>query len=85
MRARVYKWYKRLRALDARLFESASPEQREADRKEADDLEREIARAVKVPLSYMDAFYSLRTQLAYLRDQFKVEEGAARAQPPKRA
>lgn len=73
MRARVYKWYKRLRALDARLFEPSTPEQRAADRAEADELEREIAKAVKVPLSYMDAFYSLRTQLAYLRDQFKAD------------
>lgn len=74
MRARVYKWYKRLRVLDARLFEASSPEQWAADRLEADELEREIARAVKVPLSYMDAFYSLRVQLAYLRDQFQARE-----------
>jgi TRAP-type uncharacterized transport system substrate-binding protein len=73
MRARVYKWYKRLRALDARLFEPSTPRQLAADREEADNLEREIAKAVKVPLSYMGAFYSLRIQLAYLRDQFKVE------------
>lgn len=73
MRRRVYKWYKRLRALDARLLQASTPDQRAADRKEAEDLEREIAQTVKVPLGYMDAFYSLRMQLGYLRDEFRVD------------
>jgi TRAP-type uncharacterized transport system substrate-binding protein len=69
MRARVMKWYKRLRALDGHLLEPASAAQRAVDRSEAERLEAEILRHTHVPLGYMDSFYQLRTHLAFLRDR----------------
>ncbi len=65
---RIYRWYKRLRMLDERAMVSATPSQREIDRKEVEKLETEVA-AVKVPLSYMEQLYQLRLHVAWVRDR----------------
>jgi hypothetical protein len=70
MRARVYRWYKRLRHLDAQLLLPLTAEQRARDQAAVEQLDREISRAVKVPLGYMDAFYTLRVHVAYLKERF---------------
>jgi TRAP-type uncharacterized transport system substrate-binding protein len=70
MRARVYRWYKRLRHLDGRLLQPLTPAERTTDQAALDQLDREISREVKVPLGYMDAFYTLRVHVAYLKERF---------------
>jgi TRAP-type uncharacterized transport system substrate-binding protein len=69
MRARVYKWYGRIRELDEKLLVESSPEQRRADLEEAEQLEKEITAACKVPLGHMEHFYDLRMHLAHVRKE----------------
>jgi TRAP-type uncharacterized transport system substrate-binding protein len=75
MRARVYRWYKRLRALDARVQTARTPAEQETDRAEADALEAEICRSTRIPLGYMESFYNLRVHLGYLRNRLKEASG----------
>jgi hypothetical protein len=77
MRARVYRWYKRLRHLDGQLLLPLTSQERARDQAHLDQLDREISREVKVPLGYMDAFYTLRVHVAYLKERFAAVE------PPK--
>ncbi len=82
MRSRIYRWYAQLREIDERVLGTTEPEQARKDLHLIELLEHEIA-GVKVPLSYMDEFYSLRLHLAYIRGRLEQslasQEDATRA------
>jgi TRAP-type uncharacterized transport system substrate-binding protein len=84
MQARVNRWYKRIKRLDRRLMETNDPGERAQILEEAEHLEREIAEHVKVPLSYMGHYYTLRLHLGYLRDRMG-QAAAARSVALERA
>jgi hypothetical protein len=75
MRARVYKWYGRIRELDEKLQLESTREQRRADLEEADRLEKEITAACRVPLGHMEHFYDLRMHLEHVRKQLHERAG----------
>lgn len=66
MRSRIYRWYGQLRRIDAALQHHTTPETLQADLQELAALDKELGR-VKVPLSFMQELYILRTHVAYLR------------------
>ncbi len=77
IRSRIYRWYARLREIDERLRGTPASEQVRQDLELLEQLEHELG-GVKVPLSYMDEFYSLRLHLAYIRSRLELRgEGAA--------
>jgi hypothetical protein len=79
MQTRVNKWYKRIKQLDRRLLATEDPAERAAICADAERLEREIARHVKVPLGYMGHYYALRIHLGYLHDRMARPTTAAAA------
>lgn len=68
-RAKVYRWYKRVRRIDDLVHDNdATLEQLRDARAEAELIETDISR-VNVPLSYMDEFYDLRLHLKLVEEQ----------------
>lgn len=66
IRARVYRWYKRIRRLDDRAETMEDVEQLKLVQEELAAIEQEV-RQVRVPLSYMDQYYDLRLHLRMVR------------------
>jgi hypothetical protein len=64
VRRRVFRWYARLREVEARL--DAGEGEPDALRKELDELDR-LVNQVAVPLSYADELYALRGNIATVR------------------
>lgn len=75
IRKRIFRWYRRVRGIDERLGEHATPDQVESGRRELADLEKEVL-STKVPLSYNQELYNLRLHLGYVRSRLK--EGGGR-------
>jgi uncharacterized protein len=84
IRSRIYRWYARLREIDERLRGALAPAQMRQDLERLEQLEHELG-GVKVPLSYMDEFYSLRLHLAYIRGRLEVRLSAPGAATAARA
>lgn len=66
IRSRVYRWYGRLRAIEADAGGAASPDARQALLAELDDIEAKVS-AVQVPLSYADELYALKSHIQLVR------------------
>jgi TRAP-type uncharacterized transport system substrate-binding protein len=64
VRSRVFRWYGQLRALE----ESAGKRPADELHKELDEIERKVG-LVRVPLSYADELYSLRSHIAMVRNR----------------
>ncbi len=62
VRSRVFRWYGQLRALEEAVGRRPSDELRQ----ELDEIERRVG-LVRVPLSYADELYSLRSHIAMVR------------------
>ena len=75
IRARVYRWYKRIRRIDDRAGSVEDVEQLHLMRDELARIEDEVG-GVRVPLSYMDQYYDLRFHLRLVRG--RIEEHLAR-------
>lgn len=73
VRSRVFRWYGRLRDIEARLDAGQQPVQTLLH--ELDDVERQVTH-VSVPLSYADELYALRTHMGWVRTRL------VRAQTP---
>ncbi|MGJ7581315.1 TAXI family TRAP transporter solute-binding subunit [Variovorax sp. RHLX14] len=68
VRSRVFRWYARLRDVEAKLDNDRNEDQghRKDLLKELDDLDR-VVNKVAVPLSYADELYALRNNIAAVR------------------
>ena len=64
VRQRVFRWYARLRRIEARLDED--PGERDALLNELDELDR-LANQTTVPLAHADELYALRGHIAAVR------------------
>ena len=71
MRARIYRWYDELEAVDLE-----APEARDPERllQVLDDLEKEV-REVKVPLAFSDQLYHLRQHIDFVRQEVRRRAG----------
>ncbi len=69
VRSRVFRWYARLRDVEAKL--EAGTGQRDELVKELDDLDR-VVNKVAVPLSYADELYALRNNIAAVRQRVQA-------------
>jgi hypothetical protein len=70
VRARVFRWYAQLRAIEDEVAAQPSPEAREALGARLDDLDERVER-VTVPLSYADELYALRANIAMVRRRLR--------------
>lgn len=77
MRARIYRWYRELLALDPILHKNADRTDLERCLSELDRIEDELSR-VHVPMSYADQLYHLRLHLELVRDKLTI--GLSRAE-----
>jgi len=80
IRSRIYKWYRRLRRIDAHLRSEPDPDTAHDAREELDRIEKEIG-GVRVPLSYMEEAYNLRLHVGYVRNRLEEYE-RGRSSPP---
>jgi TRAP-type uncharacterized transport system substrate-binding protein len=76
IRSRIYRWYRVLREIDARLWRAAdSPHEFGEELAVLQEMERELTEQ-KVPLSYAQEVYNLRLHTEYLRRRVEVREAA---------
>ena len=68
---RIFKWYKRLRKLDALAFDVDDPAEIRAMLDELEDLDRKVMKT-SVPVSYADATYSLRIHIKLIRERLQA-------------
>jgi len=74
LRSRVFRWYGQLRQLELAAGQRA-PDQL---KQELDQIEAHVA-GIKVPLSYADELYALRTHIAMIRRRLETTPMAATA------
>ncbi|MDB6020323.1 MAG: trap transporter solute receptor, taxi family [Pedosphaera sp.] len=72
-----YRWYRALLALERQLKGPLTPEQRKELVAELDEIEKGINK-MKVPASFAGDFYSLRTNVDFVRE--RLEDGDAKQQ-----
>ena len=65
IRSRIFRWYRALLALE-REFGKSDPARREQLLRRLDEIEKAVNR-IKVPASYADQFYNLRTHIDFVR------------------
>ena len=70
IRSRVFRWYRRLREIEARRLEGNTPQEQLAG--ELNALEARVER-IAVPLSYADELYSLKGHIDLVRSRLKPE------------
>lgn len=68
VRLQIYRWYRSLLAIDRELRHKITPEERERLLERLEAIQRG-ANHMKVPASFADQFYSLRTHIGMVRDQ----------------
>ena len=66
VRARVFRWYAQLRAIEDELVAAPAPEARNLLRARLDALDARVEK-VTVPLSYADELYALRSHIDMVR------------------
>ena len=66
IRARIFRWYRALLGLERELAGVSDSAQREQLLKRLDEIERAVNQ-IKVPASFADLFYSLRTHIDFVR------------------
>jgi TRAP-type uncharacterized transport system substrate-binding protein len=68
IRSRVFRWYRRLREIEAQCLDGSTPQEKLL--KELDALEGRVEK-VAVPLSYADQLYSLKGHIDLVRSRLK--------------
>jgi TRAP-type uncharacterized transport system substrate-binding protein len=68
VKLQIYKWYRGLLALDRELREPPAPGKKEDLLRQLDSIEKGVNH-MKVPASFADQFYSLRTHIDLVRSQ----------------
>ena len=71
MRSKVFRWYKILNDIDKQI-NSASKNELEKFDKEIDELNIEIQKETKVPLSFMGEYYNLMVHLELIQNKIKI-------------
>jgi len=66
VRSRIFRWYRALLTLERDLATEADPGRREQLLKQLHEIERTVNR-MKVPASFADQFYALRTDIDFVR------------------
>jgi TRAP-type uncharacterized transport system substrate-binding protein len=74
IRSRVFRWYRRLREIEARYLDGAAPPRQLAQ--ELNALEARVER-IAVPLSYADELYSLKSHIVLVRSRLQADESAS--------
>jgi hypothetical protein len=67
MRTRIYRWYRALLRLERELFREQDSGKREQLFQRLDEIESAVNR-MKVPGSFADQFYGLRTHIGFVRE-----------------
>jgi TRAP-type uncharacterized transport system substrate-binding protein len=75
---RIYRWYRKLLALERELTREVAPGQQEEQLARLNEIEN-VVKHMKVPASFADQFYDLRGHIDYVRGKLT----AARPTPPK--
>jgi len=70
IRSRVFRWYRRLREIEARSLDGSTPHEQLAS--ELNTLEARLER-IAVPLSYADQLYSLKGHIDLVRSRLKPD------------
>jgi hypothetical protein len=66
IRSRIFRWYRALLALERELFGELDPGKRGQLLQRLDEIEKAVNR-MKVPASFADQFYGLRTHIGFVR------------------
>lgn len=66
---KIQRWYRELRELEAALNANDTPDKRKETVRRLDDIQRQAGR-LKLPLSYSESLYQLRTHIAFMRQLF---------------
>ncbi len=74
IRARIYRWYGLLIALERSLLAHPPAEEREGLIKRLDFIENEVNK-MKMPLAYAEQFYVLRDHINFVRDRYSNSAG----------
>ena len=74
IRSRVFRWYRRLREIEARYLDGTTP--REQLVQELNALDARVER-IAVPLSYADELYFLKGHIALVRSRMNADEPAS--------
>lgn len=72
---KFYKWYKRLRHIEAEAESAVTPEQCQKLRHELDDVQHRL-RKLKVPVSYAQQLYDLRGHVDFVRERLREQEAS---------
>ncbi|WP_419786473.1 TAXI family TRAP transporter solute-binding subunit [Pseudodesulfovibrio sp.] len=75
IRRRIFKWYKRLKKLDLAAYEAKTSEEAEDLLVQLEEMDK-LVLETSVPLSYVDAIYSLRIHINYIRSRMKEKLAA---------
>jgi hypothetical protein len=70
IRLRIYRWYRKLLALERDMMARQAPDKREALLERIDQIETEVNK-MKVPASFADQFYVLRGHIIFVQEQLK--------------
>jgi ABC-type nitrate/sulfonate/bicarbonate transport system substrate-binding protein len=73
IRSRVFRWYRRLREIEAQCVDGATPHEKLAAELQA--LEDRVEK-IAVPLSYADQLYSLKSHIELVRSRLKAPSSA---------
>jgi TRAP transporter TAXI family solute receptor len=71
MRSKIYRWYKIINSTDKKIT-TASIEELEKFRENLDNLNIEIQKETKVPLSFMGEYYNLMVHLELIQNKIKT-------------
>jgi TRAP transporter TAXI family solute receptor len=70
MRAKIYRWYKQVKAVDLGLQDKQTPERLRSLMAELDRIEGEVSK-ITTPLPYASQLYDLRLHIELLRERFE--------------
>lgn len=70
VRARIYRWYGKLIALERAMLSGPAPGEREALLRRLDEIEADVNR-MKPPLPFADQFYVLRDHIGFVRERYR--------------
>jgi hypothetical protein len=68
---RIYRWYRKLIALEHELSGEVTPAQREEVRRRLDEID-EVVHHMRVPASFANQFYTMRQHIDYVRELLKL-------------
>ena len=77
MRSRVYRWYKRLRALEGQLREGVQSGDVEGYLSELERMNHDV-KNVSIPWAYAEQLYHLRVHINYVRETLESREQGAK-------